>query len=157
MRLIAILPFLPALILATIFQPQLLALHQLLPRQTIATNNSTQCTSPNTSCGPFCIPSTYTCCPDMAGGCQLGTTCQLGDNDVYGCCPESESCGGDGGTQFLNGEAGSDGNGTESGGSATSSAGPPEASTFVGNGAGRVEGGGWMTIGLLGLVAMILL
>jgi hypothetical protein len=93
----------------------------------------------------------------MAGGCQLGTTCQLGDNDVYGCCPESESCGGDGGTQFLNGEAGSDGNGTESGGSATSSAGPPEASTFVGNGAGRVEGGGWMTIGLLGLVAMILL
>ncbi|KAL6252296.1 hypothetical protein RBB50_000014 [Rhinocladiella similis] len=72
--------------------------HTLLTR---ATGNATSCESADKACGAYCIPSDYTCCPDLEGGCSATSTCQLGDNDVYGCCPSGETCSGDGGAEFL--------------------------------------------------------
>ncbi|EXJ59803.1 hypothetical protein A1O7_03950 [Cladophialophora yegresii CBS 114405] len=73
--------------------------HTLLTR---ATGNATACESGDKVCGAFCIPSTYTCCPDLEGGCQTSkSVCQEGDNGVYGCCPIGETCTGNGGAEFL--------------------------------------------------------
>ncbi|KIW11572.1 hypothetical protein PV08_10873 [Exophiala spinifera] len=72
--------------------------HTLLTR---ATGNATSCESTDKPCGAYCIPSDYTCCPDLEGGCAATSTCQLGDNDVYGCCPDGDTCSGDGGAEFL--------------------------------------------------------
>lgn len=71
-----------------------------------STGNATDCASGDKACGAFCIPTSYTCCPDLEGGCAATATCQLGDNDVYGCCPQGENCSGDGGAEFLDDESG---------------------------------------------------
>ena len=63
--------------------------------------NATQCASGDKVCGEFCIPSTYTCCPDLEGGCAANTECQKGDNGVYGCCASGNTCTGDGGSEHL--------------------------------------------------------
>ncbi|GKT59800.1 GPI anchored serine-threonine rich protein [Colletotrichum tofieldiae] len=49
------------------------------------------------ACGDGCIPLTYTCCPDQQGGCPLSSTCWLGTNGAYGCCPIGRRCTGPGG------------------------------------------------------------
>jgi hypothetical protein len=72
--------------------------HTLLTR---ATGNATSCASGDKACGAFCIPGTYTCCPDLGGGCPSNAVCQEGDNGVYGCCPDGDTCSGDGGAEFL--------------------------------------------------------
>ncbi|KIW74857.1 hypothetical protein AYO21_08696 [Fonsecaea monophora] len=76
--------------------------HTLLTR---ATGNATSCESGDKVCGAFCIPSDYTCCPDLEGGCSSKSVCQKGDNDVYGCCPVGDTCSGDGGAEFLDSES----------------------------------------------------
>jgi hypothetical protein len=48
-------------------------------------------------CGTGCIPLTYTCCPDRAGGCPASAVCWLGTNGRYGCCPLGLVCDGPGG------------------------------------------------------------
>jgi hypothetical protein len=78
--------------------------HTLLTR---ATGNATSCETGDKVCGAFCIPSDYTCCPDLEGGCSSTSVCQEGDNGVYGCCPEGDTCTGDGGAEYLD-EATSD-------------------------------------------------
>ncbi|KAK1624495.1 hypothetical protein BDP81DRAFT_437698 [Colletotrichum phormii] len=55
-------------------------------------------------CGDGCIPLTYTCCPDQQGGCPLTSTCWLGNNGQYACCPIGKRCVGPGG---VNTEPGS--------------------------------------------------
>ena len=52
-----------------------------------------------TACGNEynCIADTWTCCPDGSGGCPPTASCSLGSNGKYGCCPNGESCEGDGG------------------------------------------------------------
>ncbi|KAK0373902.1 GPI anchored serine-threonine rich protein [Colletotrichum limetticola] len=55
-------------------------------------------------CGDGCIPLTYTCCPDQQGGCPLTSTCWLGNNGQYACCPIGKQCVGPGG---VNTEPGS--------------------------------------------------
>jgi hypothetical protein len=73
--------------------------HTLLTR---ATGNATACESGDKVCGAFCIPGTYTCCPDLEGGCSTSkSVCQEGDDGVYGCCPIGETCTGNGGAEFL--------------------------------------------------------
>ncbi|KIW69506.1 hypothetical protein PV04_05379 [Phialophora macrospora] len=80
--------------------------HTLLTR---ATGNATSCETGDKVCGAFCIPGTYTCCPDLEGGCQTSKSeCQEGDNGVYGCCPIGETCTGDGGAEFLDDPADND-------------------------------------------------
>jgi hypothetical protein len=73
----------------------------LLSRST--SGNSTSCSSSDQACGAFCIPSDYTCCPDLEGGCSADTLCQKGSNGIYGCCPEGETCTGEGGSEFIDG------------------------------------------------------
>lgn len=70
----------------------------LFARQT----SNVTCETNQKVCGEFCIPSDYTCCPDLEGGCPAKSVCQAGDNGEYGCCPTGELCGGDGGSAFLN-------------------------------------------------------
>ncbi|OAP58749.1 hypothetical protein AYL99_07839 [Fonsecaea erecta] len=72
--------------------------HALLGR---STGNATSCDAGDKVCGVFCIPSNYTCCPDLEGGCSSNSVCQKGDNGVYGCCPVGDTCTGDGGAEFL--------------------------------------------------------
>ncbi|CCF42603.1 GPI anchored serine-threonine rich protein [Colletotrichum higginsianum] len=55
------------------------------------------------ACGDGCIPLTYTCCPDQQGGCPLSSTCWLGTNGAYGCCPIGRRCTGPGGVDTLPG------------------------------------------------------
>ncbi|ETI29346.1 hypothetical protein G647_01799 [Cladophialophora carrionii CBS 160.54] len=93
--------------------------HKLLTR---ATGNATACETGDKVCGAFCIPGTYTCCPDLEGGCQTSkSVCQEGDNGVYGCCPIGEICTGNGGAEFLDDssddDSGNDDNDTSTGGS----------------------------------------
>jgi hypothetical protein len=54
-------------------------------------------------CGDYCIPLTYTCCPDQSGGCPATEVCWLGSNGEYGCCPIGETCDGPGGVATLPG------------------------------------------------------
>ncbi|WYZ44737.1 hypothetical protein EsH8_VIII_000053 [Colletotrichum jinshuiense] len=54
-------------------------------------------------CGDGCIPLTYTCCPDAQGGCPVTSTCWLGTNGQYGCCPIGRRCTGPGGVNTLPG------------------------------------------------------
>lgn len=75
--------------------------HTLMTR---AEGNATACESGDKVCGAFCIPGTYTCCPDLEGGCSATSVCQQGDNGVYGCCPIGETCTGDGGAEFIEGD-----------------------------------------------------
>ncbi len=94
--------------------------HTLLSR---ATGNATSCEESDKVCGAFCIPSNYTCCPDLEGGCSTSKAfCQEGDNGVYGCCPIGDTCTGDGGAQFLDDDSynpDDDINGTSTTGSST--------------------------------------
>ncbi|KAK1981395.1 hypothetical protein LZ30DRAFT_782087 [Colletotrichum cereale] len=55
------------------------------------------------ACGDGCVPLTYTCCPDQLGGCPLSSTCWLGTNGAYGCCPIGRRCTGPGGVDTLPG------------------------------------------------------
>lgn len=55
------------------------------------------CPSDYKECGIYCIDDTYTCCPDLQGGCAASDYCTLGDNGEYGCCEDGEICTGDGG------------------------------------------------------------
>ncbi|KAJ0159463.1 hypothetical protein CTA2_9653 [Colletotrichum tanaceti] len=55
------------------------------------------------ACGDGCISLTYTCCPDQQGGCPLSSTCWLGTNGAYGCCPIGRRCAGPGGVDTLPG------------------------------------------------------
>ncbi|KAK1573584.1 uncharacterized protein LY79DRAFT_401190 [Colletotrichum navitas] len=55
------------------------------------------------ACGDGCIYLTYTCCPDQQGGCPLSSTCWLGTNGAYGCCPTGRRCRGPGGVDTLPG------------------------------------------------------
>lgn len=48
-------------------------------------------------CGDGCVPLTYTCCPDQAGGCPATARCDIADNGKYGCCPLGTTCKGPGG------------------------------------------------------------
>lgn len=48
-------------------------------------------------CGDGCVPLTYTCCPDQAGGCPATARCDIADNGKYGCCPLGTTCEGPGG------------------------------------------------------------
>ncbi|KAH8176503.1 hypothetical protein LIA77_04921 [Sarocladium implicatum] len=48
-------------------------------------------------CGNVCIPLSYTCCPNRAGGCGLGFYCDATGGGEYGCCPLGEICTGPGG------------------------------------------------------------
>lgn len=45
-----------------------------------------------TSCGDGCIPSGYTCCPDLKGGCPMNKYCAEA-NGGYVCCQEGLTCG----------------------------------------------------------------
>lgn len=99
----------------------------LLGRAT--SGNATQCASGDSVCGEFCIPSTYTCCPDLEGGCAANTECQKGDNGVYGCCPSGSTCTGDGGAEFI------DDSSASSSSTATSSSGAAASTSTSGNGA----------------------
>lgn len=101
----------------------------LLGRAT--SGNATQCASGDKVCGEFCIPTTYTCCPDLEGGCAANTECQKGDNGVYGCCPSGNTCTGDGGSEYLD-EASS----TDSSSTSTSSSG---SATKTGNASNGVD------------------
>lgn len=91
--------------------------------------NATQCSTGDAVCGEFCIPSTYTCCPDLEGGCAANTECQKGGNGVYGCCPSGNTCTGDGGAEFL------DDGSLSSGSTATTSSGAAAKTGSSGNGA----------------------
>jgi hypothetical protein len=55
------------------------------------------------ACGTGCISLSDTCCPSGAGGCPIGTYCDLTPNGEYGCCPNGEICTGPGGviTSFF--------------------------------------------------------
>lgn len=57
------------------------------------------CSSGYKVCGTGCILNSYTCCPDQAGGCPSNEYCVLGTNGQYGCCPDGETCVGDGGVE----------------------------------------------------------
>ncbi|KAH6898257.1 hypothetical protein B0T10DRAFT_601251 [Thelonectria olida] len=48
-------------------------------------------------CGSGCIDASWTCCPDGAGGCPADESCSMGTNGEYGCCPDGETCAGEGG------------------------------------------------------------
>ncbi|VBB80698.1 Putative protein of unknown function [Podospora comata] len=50
------------------------------------------------TCGDGCVPLEYSCCPTEEGACAAGFKCQIGDNDKYGCCPEGQTCVGNGGS-----------------------------------------------------------
>ncbi|MCJ1444559.1 MAG: hypothetical protein MMC23_005061 [Stictis urceolatum] len=63
----------------------------------LTSRQSTDCYSTEKICGDGCILESYTCCPDQSGGCPSYAFCDKGDNGEYGCCPEGESCSGDGG------------------------------------------------------------
>lgn len=91
--------------------------------------NATQCATGDAVCGEFCIPSTYTCCPDLEGGCAANTECQKGGNGVYGCCPSGNTCTGDGGAEFL------DDGSSSSGSTATTSSGAAAKTASSGSGA----------------------
>ncbi|KAK5064482.1 hypothetical protein LTR84_000315 [Exophiala bonariae] len=103
----------------------------LLGRAT--SGNATQCASGDAVCGEFCIPSTYTCCPDLEGGCAANTECQKGGNGVYGCCPTGNTCTGDGGAEFLD-----DGSSSSSSSTATTSSGAATKTGSSGNDAGAL-------------------
>ncbi|KAL4898707.1 hypothetical protein BDV59DRAFT_167381 [Aspergillus ambiguus] len=62
------------------------------------------CSSSEDTCGIYCIPSSYTCCPDKSGGCAADEDCEMGDNGQYGCCPKGKICSGDGGSQQYSGD-----------------------------------------------------
>jgi len=90
MRPVIVFTFLP--LLASALQD-----HGMLFRR-----DSVSCDPGDKVCGSYCIPSNYTCCPDLQGGCATSTTvCQLGNNGVYGCCPIGDVCTGDGGAEYL--------------------------------------------------------
>ncbi|KAK2039876.1 GPI anchored serine-threonine rich protein [Colletotrichum somersetense] len=55
------------------------------------------------ACGDGCIPLSYTCCPDQQGGCPSSSTCWLGTNGAYGCCPIGRRCTGPGRVDTLPG------------------------------------------------------
>ncbi|RVX75454.1 hypothetical protein B0A52_00807 [Exophiala mesophila] len=95
--------------------------HMLLPRQ--SSGNGTICADSDKACGDFCIPSSYTCCPDLEGGCASTDVCQKGDNDVYGCCPKGRTCTGDGDAEYIDSasDASSTSSSTASSSSSTSS------------------------------------
>ncbi|EGX94475.1 hypothetical protein CCM_02746 [Cordyceps militaris CM01] len=46
-------------------------------------------------CGSKCIRITYTCCGNGQGACEVGYTCGLAANGIYGCCPFGKRCSGD--------------------------------------------------------------
>jgi hypothetical protein len=55
-------------------------------------------------CGSYCIPNSYTCCPDLEVGCQPGTYCAgLGTNGQPKCCFDGEDCDGPGGINLVPG------------------------------------------------------
>lgn len=56
------------------------------------------------TCGGGCIDLGWTCCPDLAGGCPPTAYCSLGDDGEYGCCPQGETCVGEGGANTRPGE-----------------------------------------------------
>jgi hypothetical protein len=67
----------------------------LLRRQTLI---PVSCSSQGLkACGVVCIGLSDTCCPSGAGGCPIGTYCDLTSNGEYGCCPNGEICTGPGG------------------------------------------------------------
>lgn len=47
------------------------------------------------ACGNKCIQLTYTCCGNGQGACELGYTCGIAANGIYGCCPIGKRCRGD--------------------------------------------------------------
>ncbi|OAA39533.1 hypothetical protein BBO_06510 [Beauveria brongniartii RCEF 3172] len=47
------------------------------------------------TCGAKCIQLSYTCCGNGAGACEVGYTCGLAANGIYGCCPLGKRCRGD--------------------------------------------------------------
>lgn len=47
------------------------------------------------TCGTKCIRLSYTCCGNGAGACEVGYTCGLAANGIYGCCPLGKRCRGD--------------------------------------------------------------
>lgn len=49
------------------------------------------------NCGEVCIDLSSTCCPNRAGGCDLGFYCNPTGGGEYGCCPLGEVCTGPGG------------------------------------------------------------
>ena len=55
-------------------------------------------------CGSGCIPLSYTCCPDRAGGCPASEYCDLTANGKYGCCSLGRTCRGNGGAITRPGE-----------------------------------------------------
>ena len=67
----------------------------LLPRQDVVVIPCSQ--QGLKDCGSGCIALTDTCCPNRAGGCPLGTFCDLGPNGEYGCCQIGKICTGNGG------------------------------------------------------------
>ncbi|EXJ95626.1 hypothetical protein A1O1_00748 [Capronia coronata CBS 617.96] len=82
--------------------------------------NETSCESGDKACGIFCIPSDYTCCPDLEGGCPSATSvCMEGDNGIYGCCGKDEYCQGDGGSEFIDDGADGSSSGSSNGTTAT--------------------------------------
>jgi hypothetical protein len=103
----------------------------LLGRAT--SGNATECASGDKVCGEVCIPSTYTCCPDLEGGCAANTVCQKGGNGVYGCCPSGNTCTGDGGAEYLDDASSS----SDSSSTSTSSSGSA-AKTGTSNGADAI-------------------
>jgi hypothetical protein len=127
--------------------------HTFFARQT---GNATECESSDKVCGPFCIPSDYTCCPDLAGGCPADAVCQIGTNDVYGCCPEGETCTGAGGAEFLDDESTS--NGTSTSGDSGSSTGTSNAGASSATGGAQslaVGYGSTLAIVAAGVVALL--
>lgn len=55
-------------------------------------------------CGSFCIPNSYTCCPNEMVGCRPGTYCAgLGTDGKPQCCFDKDNCDSSGGINLLPG------------------------------------------------------
>ncbi|GES63076.1 hypothetical protein ATEIFO6365_0014012400 [Aspergillus terreus] len=109
------------------------------------------CSASEDTCGVYCIPSSYTCCPDKSGGCAADEYCAMGDNDQYGCCPEGETCTGDGGSQEYYGDGSQYNDDSSSGSSSDSSSDSTDAAGHVKPGLAGVGAG---IMGVIALAAL---
>ncbi|KAL5363866.1 hypothetical protein BJX96DRAFT_178456 [Aspergillus floccosus] len=113
------------------------------------------CSASEDTCGIYCIPSSYTCCPDKSGGCAADEYCAMGDNNEYGCCPEGETCTGDGGSQEYYGDGSSYNDDDSSDSSSGSSSDSSDDSSF-GSSSDSTDAAGHVKPGLVGVGAGVM-
>ncbi|KAJ6787014.1 hypothetical protein PWT90_08405 [Aphanocladium album] len=72
------------------------ALNELTSLKTLQARQQSSCASlGGKPCGAKCIELTYTCCGNGEGACEVGYTCGIAANGIYGCCPIGKRCRGD--------------------------------------------------------------